>query len=314
MRVLVTGGAGFIGSHLVRACLEAGARVRVLDDFSTGRRDRLSGVAGEVEILEGSVADPEAVARATRGCEVVHHLAALPSVQLSVEDPVRTHVANATGTLAVLDAARKLGVRRVVYASSCSVYGNPARTPIAEDSSPAPLSPYALQKYVGELYAERFLGLYGLEVVTLRYFNVYGPGQDADSAYAAVVPRFVTALLKGEPPQIFGDGKQSRDFVYVKDVVAANLAAARAPSSVAGARLNVGTGAACSVSELLSTVARVLDRDGVRPEHRPARPGEARHAVADVTRAASVLAWKARTSLEAGIAATARALREGDPA
>lgn len=308
MRVLVTGGAGFIGSHLVRACLEAGDEVRVLDDFSTGRRERLSAVSADVDLIEGSVTDPERVREATRECEVVHHLAALPMVPLSLEDPVRTHDVNATGTLHVLEGARATGVRRVVLASSCSVYGDADRLPIVEDTPPAPLSPYALQKYVGELYAATFSGLYGLETVSLRYFNVYGPEQDPASPYAAVIPRFVTALLKGEPPRIFGDGEQTRDFVFVGDVVSANLAAAGAPSAVSGRCFNVATGEPLAISELARVVARILDRPAVPAEHAPARSGEVRHSVADVRRAGEWLGWRPQTPLEQGLAITAAAL------
>ena len=308
MRVLVTGGAGFIGSNLVRGCLEADYEVRIIDDFSTGRRENLTGVREEVELIEGSVTDLETVREASESCEVVFHLAALPSVPLSVEDPTRTHGVNVTGTVNVLEAARKIGVRRVIFASSCAIYGEPERLPISEETPPRPLSPYALQKYVSEVYVSRYVELYGLEAVILRYFNVYGPNQDPASTYAAVIPRFLRAVAKGEPPSVYGDGAQSRDFVYVRDVVEANLAAARAPVGVSGERFNVGRGTPVTVLELLDAVARVLGREEASPEHQPPRPGDLRHSVADARRAAEQLGWHARTALELGLVETARAL------
>ena len=228
MRVLVTGGAGFIGSHLVRACLEAGDDVRVFDDFSTGKSENLRDVAREIEVVEASVVDRSALERAARGCEVVYHHAAIASVPRSVDDPVGTHAVNATGTLHALEAARCAGARRVVYASSSAVYGDDERLPKHEDMPARPRSPYALQKQSGESYCEQYARLYGLECVPLRYFNVFGPRQDPKSMYAGVIPLFVTALCAGARPRIFGDGLQSRDFVYVADVVAANRAAALA--------------------------------------------------------------------------------------
>jgi UDP-glucose 4-epimerase len=314
VRVLVTGGAGFIGSHLVRGCLEAGDEVRVLDDFSTGRREKLSSVQGDVTVIEGTVTDPATVRRAGEGCEVIHHLAALPSVPLSVEDPVGTHHVNATGTLHVLQAARELGVRRVVYSSSCAVYGDSERLPASEDDPVSPLSPYALQKRIGELYAERFASLYGLETVALRYFNVYGPSQDADSAYAAVVPRFLTAVSKGEPPRIHGDGRQSRDFVYVGDVVRANLAAAGGPSEVSGECFNIAGGTGITILELLEAIGRALGLEGIEAEHAPPRPGDVRQSVADVGKARERIGWRATTPLEEGLGETARGLAGGLPA
>jgi UDP-glucose 4-epimerase len=314
VRVLVTGGAGFIGSHLVRGCLEAGDEVRVLDDFSTGRREKLSAVKEDVAVIEGTVTDLATVRRAAEGCGVIHHLAALPSVPLSVEDPVGTHHVNATGTLHVLEAARELGVHRVVYSSSCAVYGDSERLPASEDGPVSPLSPYALQKRIGELYAERFAGLYGLETVALRYFNVYGPGQDADSAYAAVIPRFLTAVSKGEPPRIHGDGRQSRDFVYVGDVVRANLAAAGAPSEVSGECFNVAGGTGITILDLLGAVGRALGHEGTEAEHVPPRQGDVRQSVADVGKARERLGWRATTSLEEGLGETARGLAGGLPA
>ncbi len=307
MRVLVTGGAGFIGSVLVRASLEAGDSVRVLDDFSTGRRENLRTVRADVEILEGTIVDPATVLEAARGCDAVFHLAALASVSQSVEDPVRSHAVNATGTLNVLEAARKIGVRRVVYASSCSVYGDAAKPPIAETAPTRPVSPYALQKLVGELYLQRYHALYGLPGVALRFFNVYGPGQDPRSPYAAVIPRFVSALVKGETPILFGDGEQVRDFVFVRDVAAACRVALEASGSVCGRTFNVGSGAGVSMRSLLASIGRILGCEEVRPEVGPARPGDVRESVADVCAAAEDLGWRGTTPLDRGLAEVANA-------
>lgn len=311
MRVLVTGGAGFIGSHLVGACLAAGDEVRVLDDFSTGRRSRLDPVADRVEIVEGTVTDAEAVARSVRGCEVVHHLAAIPSVTRSIEDPAATHEVNATGTVRVLEAARDADVRRVIYAGSCAVYGDPAELPVRESAVLDPRSPYAVQKQVGELYGVCFAGLWDLDVVTLRYFNVYGPGQDADSPYSAVIPRFLTAACKGSPARVFGDGLQSRDFVWVGDVVRANLAAAAAPGRMGGGALNVGSGHRTSVLDLVDAISGLVDGGALEREHAPARSGEIRHSVADVSAIGERLGWSPQTPLADGLARTLRALRGG---
>ncbi len=307
MRVLVTGGAGFIGSVLVRASLEAGDSVRVLDDFSTGRRENLSTVRADVEILEGTIVDPGTVVDAARGCDAVFHLAALASVSQSVEDPVRSHAVNATGTLNVLEAAREIGVRRVVYASSCAVYGDAAKPPIAETAPTLPVSPYALQKLVGELYLQRYHALYGLPGVGLRLFNVYGPGQDPRSPYAAVIPRFVSALVKGEIPILHGDGEQVRDFVFVRDVVLAFRAALGASGSVCGRIFNVGSGAGVSMRSLLDRIGRIVGCDEIRPDSGPPRPGDVRESVADVRAATDELGWRATTPLDRGLAEVADA-------
>jgi UDP-glucose 4-epimerase len=308
VRVLVTGGAGFIGSNLVRACLEDGESVRVLDDFSTGCRENLSSVCEEVEIVEGSVVDLAAVREAVRGCDVIFHLAALPSVPLSVEDPVRTHAVNATGTLHVLEAARDIGVSRVVYASSCSVYGDTPKPPISEAAPAQPVSPYALQKRVGELYLQRFHELYGVPGVALRFFNVYGPDQDPRSPYAAVIPRFVSAVAKGETPVIFGDGAQVRDFVFVRDVSAACRNAAAAPEEASGQLFNVASGEGVSMLDLLERVCHTLGREDVRAEHGPPRAGDVRESVGDVRLAAERLGWRARTPLDRGLSEVADVL------
>ncbi len=307
MRVLVTGGAGFVGSHLVRSCLDAGEDVRVLDDLSTGKRANL---VPEAELLEGSVVDPATVERAVTGCEVVYHLAAIASVPQSLDDPAGTHAVNATGTLKVLEAARRAGVRRVVFAASCAVYGDSEQLPKREDDPPRPLSPYALQKLMGEGYCELYSRLMGLEAVALRYFNVFGPRQDPASMYAGVIPVFVSTLLRGSKPIVYGDGKQSRDFVYVADVVAASRAAASAPSEAAGRVINIGRGERVTVLELLGQIARVLGLEPPAPEFGPARAGDVRESQADIERARRLLDWEPEVTLEAGLGDTVRFYRE----
>jgi nucleoside-diphosphate-sugar epimerase len=308
MRVLVTGGAGFIGSNLVHACVAAGDQVRVLDDLSTGRRQNLGSVSSEIEFVEGSVADPEVCRRAAAGCEIVYHQAALPSVAMSVEDPQRTHRVNSVGTLNLLSAAREAGVRRVVYAASCAVYGSGGSAPRREDLPPDPLSPYAVQKYTGELYCQQFARHYGLETAVLRYFNVFGPRQDPASPYAAVIPIFMRALRRGEPPTIYGDGLQTRDFVYVKDVVEANRAAAAGGPESSGQVFNVGRGEERSLLEILDMIAKALGCAGVQPYFLPARAGDVRNSRADIGKIERVLGWRPRFGLEEGLRATAACL------
>jgi len=288
-RVLVTGGAGFIGSHLVEALLLQGERVRVLDDLSTGRREHLAAVAGHpsLELVVGDLLDPERLRSEVQGVGVVFHQAAVRSVPRSVEDPWAAHEVNATGTLRLLLAAREAGVRRVVYASSSSVYGHQETLPLHEEFRPAPLSPYAVSKLAGEHYCRVFAALYGLETVGLRYFNVFGPRQDPASRYAAVIPRFITAALRGEPLEVHGDGKQTRDFTYVSNVVEANLRAATAPG-VSGAVFNVAGGERHSVLDLVRAFEELLGRE-LPVAHTPPRPGDVRDTQADVTRAREAL-------------------------
>jgi UDP-glucose 4-epimerase len=302
---LVTGGAGFIGSHLVAALVERGHTVRVLDNFSTGRAANLPTSAAE--LFEGDLRDADVVRQAMRGVTVVLHQAALPSVQRSVEDPLATNAACVTGTLNVLLAARDAGVRRVVVASSSSVYGDSPTLPKVETMAPAPLSPYAAAKLATESYALAFAASYGLPAIALRYFNVYGPRQDPHSDYAAVIPRFITRMLRGEQPLIFGDGRQSRDFTYVQDVVAANLLAAAAPADVTGV-FNAAAGARYTLLDLVDMLNRLLGTD-LQPEHRPARAGEVRHSQADVTAIREALGFFARTTFEEGLAKTIAAFR-----
>jgi len=303
----VTGGAGFIGSHLVDALLAAGWSVRVLDDFSSGREANLAQARDRIELLRGDLADPEVAAAAVADVEVVFHQGAVPSVPRSLEEPIRTNRVNVDGTLQILEASRRAGVRRVVYAASSSAYGDTEVLPKVETMPADPLSPYALQKYAGEVYCRLYHRLYGLETVALRYFNVFGPRQDPRSTYAAVVPRFAVACLRGEPPTIHGDGEQSRDFTYVGDAVRANLAAADAPKAP-GLVFNVAGGRRVTLNALLATIQQIVG-SRVTPIHGPARPGDVRHSQADLTRARTLLEWEPSVSLEEGLRRTVESLR-----
>jgi UDP-glucose 4-epimerase len=308
VKVLVTGGGGFIGSNLVRALLERGDDVRVLDNFSTGNRANLSDIAGELEMVEGELRSYERVHAATRGVEVVFHQGALPSVPRSVQDPLTTAAVNTEGTLNVLLAARDESVRRVVFASSSSVYGNSDELPRVETQNPDPISPYGVSKLAAERYCVSFSRVYPLETVALRYFNVFGPNQDPSSQYAAVVPRFITAIGDGRPVPIYGDGEQQRDFTYVANVVEANLLAADA-DRVSGTIVNVATGRATSVNELADTIGSILGTT-VERELSPARTGDIRDSYADATRARELLGWEARIGLEDGLRIAAEAFLE----
>jgi UDP-glucose 4-epimerase len=299
--VLVTGGAGFIGSHLVDALLLRGDRVRVLDNFSTGDPANLDGVAGRVDVIEGDITDLDTVQQAMKGVEVVFHQAALASVPRSVANPLATHRACVDGTLHVLVAARDAGVRRVVYAASSSAYGNSARLPKTETDPTAPLSPYAVAKLAGEQYCAAFSEVYGLETVRLRYFNVYGPRQTPDSPYAAVIPLFIQAIREGRSPRVHGDGQQSRDFTYVADVVQANLKAAEAVGA-SGRVYNVAGGKRVSLLNLLHLLGELMETE-VRPEFVPSRPGDVKHSQADIDRAMSDLGYRPTTEIRTGLQA-----------
>jgi nucleoside-diphosphate-sugar epimerase len=303
VRVLVTGGAGFIGSHLAADLLERGHQVRVLDNFATGRRSNLASLAGEVELIEGDIQSYERASKAVAGCEVVLHQAAIPSVPRSVQDPLTSNATNVVGTLNVLLAARDHGVRRVVLASSSSVYGGLAGAgPKREDQPAVPISPYATAKLAGEGYARSFHGVYELETVCLRYFNVFGPRQDPTSQYAAVIPNFVSALLTGRPPVIFGDGEQSRDFTYVANVVAANLLAMEAPD-VAGGVFNVACGERVTLNRLVAELQDLLGSE-MQPVYAAPRPGDIRHSMADLTLARSQLGYEPIVRLREGLERT----------
>jgi UDP-glucose 4-epimerase len=288
---LVTGGAGFIGSHLVEALAERGHSVRVLDNFSTGDPSNLEAVRDRVEVFESDLADYEAVRRAARGVEVIYHQGALASVPRSVADPMATNRACVDGTLNVLQAAREAGVRRVVYAASSSAYGASTKLPKCETDPTLPLA--------GEQYCAAFTQVYGLETVRLRYFNVFGPRQSPDSPYAAVIPLFLRAILQGQSPPVQGDGQQSRDFTFVEDVVRANLLAAEAPG-VSGKVYNIACGRRTSLLELIALMNRLLGT-AVLPSYRDPRPGDVRHSQADITRARLELGYLPQTDVESGL-------------
>jgi len=297
---LVTGGAGFVGSHIAAALAGAGARVRVLDDLSTGHAENLEEVGGDIEFVRGGLTDPEALGGALRGVEVVFHEAAIPSVQRSVEDPEVTHRACVEGTFSLLVAARRAGVRRVVYAASSSAYGDQETLPKAEEMRPEPLSPYAAAKLVGEYYCQVWSRVYGFETACLRYFNVFGPRQDPSSQYSGVISRFISALASGGRPVIYGDGEQSRDFTYVSNVVDGNLRAAESPQAV-GRVINVATGRRTTLTELLEALKKITGRADVEAEYREPRLGDVRHSLADITRAREWLGYEPRVGLEEGL-------------
>jgi nucleoside-diphosphate-sugar epimerase len=302
-RTLVTGGAGFIGSNLVRGLLEQGETVRVLDNFSTGNRANLLGLDSDVEVVEGELRSYERVHAAVRGVDLVYHLGALGSVPRSVQDPLTSGAVNVEGTLNVLLAARDESVRRVVFASSSSIYGNQPELPLRELMAPDPISPYGVAKLAAERYCVSFSRVYdSLETVVLRYFNVFGPRQDPRSQYAAVVPLFISAISRGEPVTIFDDGGQSRDFTYVDNVVEANMLAADA-EDVSGRIFNVSAGAPATVNDLAETVGRLLGKP-VERNYLPPRPGDLRDSWADVSEARTALGWESRIGLGDGLRRT----------
>jgi nucleoside-diphosphate-sugar epimerase len=305
MKVLVTGGAGFIGSHIVRRLLDLEHEVVVLDNFSTGRRSNLDAVASDIELIEGDVAELDHVEQAVAGCDAVYHEAALPSVPRSIADPLASHAANATGTLNVLVAARDAGARRVVIASSSSVYGSVPDLPKRESMPTLPVSPYAVSKLAAESYCRSWFDLYGLETVALRYFNVFGPRQDPLSAYAAVVPRFIAAYKAGEPPVIFGDGEQSRDFTYIDNVVDANLAALSSPDAP-GRIYNIACNDRITLNQLATELREIMGAT-VKPVHAAPRPGEVRHSQAAIDAAQADLGYEPKISLREGLERTVAA-------
>jgi UDP-glucose 4-epimerase len=302
VKVLVTGGAGFIGSHLVERLLREGFEVRVLDNFSTGRPENLAVVASRIELVEGDICDHRVVREAMRAVEVVFHEAALCSVARSVEEPQTTNAVNIGGTLNVLLAARDERVRRMVYASSSSVYGDTQVLPKREAMTPEPASPYAVTKYTGELYCRTFYQVFGLETFSLRYFNVFGPRQDPDSLYAAVIPRFISALLRGEPPVIYGDGQQSRDFSYVDNVVEANLLAMRANAGF-GDAFNIACGQQLTVAALADRLMRLCEV-AIEPIYSQPRLGDVCHSLADISKAKAVLGYRPHIDLLGGLQRT----------
>ena len=298
---LVTGGAGFIGSHLVEHLVRRGATVRVVDNFVTGNRENLLGLPS-VELVEGDLADPEIARQAVVGVDYVLHQAAIPSVPRSVADPWVSHRANVDATLHLLLAAREAGVRRVIYAASSSAYGDAPTLPKVETMQPVPRSPYALQKLVGEEYSRLFTQLYGLETVSIRYFNVFGPRQDPNSQYSGVIARFITALLHGNSPVVYGDGEQTRDFTYIDNVVMAVLAACTAPRA-SGEVINVATGDRVSLNQLFQKLCAIINVE-IEPIYESSRPGDVRDSLADCTKAKELLGYQPSVNFEDGLRLT----------
>ena len=299
-KYLVTGGAGFIGSHITQRLVSEGESVRVLDNFSSGKRSNLAGFEDKIELIEGELRNPEDCRRACEGIDVIFHEAAVPSVPKSVADPVTSHQANVDGTFNLLVAARDAKVRRVVYAASSSAYGDLPELPKRETAAPQPLSPYAANKLFGEYYCRVFYECYGLESVSLRYFNVFGPRQDPKSQYAAAIPAFVTAILRDEPPVIYGDGTQTRDFTYIDNVVDANLRAARTPNKLKGDVVNIACGTHISVNEIIEQINLLLGKN-VQPRYEPPSPGDVKHSLADISRARELIGFQPTVMFQEGL-------------
>ncbi len=299
---LVTGGAGFIGSNLARFLLEQGEKVRVLDNFSTGKRENLEEIQEKIDLLEGDVCDSQAVERAVEGVDYVLHQAAIPSVPRSVENPFESHEANTTGTLRLLEASRRAKVRRVVYASSSSVYGANEALPKQESMLAEPLSPYAVAKLAAEQYCHVYYHLYGLETVSLRYFNIFGPRQDPKSPYTGVISCFIEAILTGNPPTIYGDGEQTRDFTFVENVARANFAACHCTEGL-GAPYNIGCGSRISINGVWETMARLAGVD-LAPKYGDPRIGDVPHSLADVVRAREAFDYKPQIDFAEGVKRT----------
>lgn len=300
---LVTGGAGFIGSSIAETLLAQGERVRIVDDFSTGRRSNVEGLKGDVELLEGSIVDPAFVARAMKDVEVVFHEAAIPSVARSVDDPQASMLANVQGTTVVLDAARRAEVRRLIFAASSSAYGNTPTLPKIETMTPAPLSPYAISKLTGEQLLRAFSSLYGIETLSLRYFNVFGPRQDPNSQYAAVIPNFIKAAMANKRPTVFGDGEQTRDFCYIDNTVRANLLAAETTNKLTGQVVNVACGERISLNQLLAYIG---DEAGYALEatYEAPRPGDVRDSLASIEAARALIGYEPKVKVREGLKKT----------
>ena len=300
---LVTGGAGFIGSHIASALASGGARVRVIDDLSTGYRENLEAIKGDLDFVQGSLADEASLAKAIEDVELVFHEAAIPSVPRSVENPRQTHIASVESTFSLLLAARDHKVRRVVYAASSSAYGDQPTLPKVETMLPEPLSPYAVAKLVGEHYCQVFTRVYGLVTVSLRYFNVFGPRQDPSSQYSGVVSRFISDLLGGNRPVIYGDGEQSRDFTYIQNVVDANVKAAESTKGV-GQVINIANGERISLNQLLDELKSLTGKPDVVADYQKPRAGDVKHSLADITRARELLGFEPRVGLRPGLELT----------
>ncbi len=305
---LVTGGAGFIGSHIAEKCLLNGHNVRILDNLSTGRKENLAALKGDVEFVEGDIRNMEDLHTAMSGIDMVFHQAALPSVPRSIEEPRACHESNITGTLNVLLAARRSGVKRVIYAGSSSAYGDTPVLPKKEDMTPSPLSPYALAKLTGEYYCQVFSSVYKLETITLRYFNVFGPRQNPESQYAAVIPKFVQAVQENKSPIVYGDGEQTRDFTYVGNVASANILAAQAEKT-SGEVVNVATHTQISLNQLLTTLEEFSGQTA-QPRYEPPRPGDVRHSFADITRAQQLLGYEPALGFKEGLRLTMAWLKQ----
>jgi len=297
---LVTGGAGFIGSNMVRFLLDQGQKVRVLDNFETGRHENLAEVIDAIEVLEGDIRNEPAVQRSVADAEVVYHLAAMGSVPRSIQDPATTHEVNVTGTFNVLQACRAAKVKRLVFSSSSAVYGDNAVLPQHEKLPLAPISPYGATKAIGELYLRTFYKTYEFECVSLRYYNVFGPRQDPNSQYAAAIPLFVSAFLHNKAPQIFDDGEQSRGFTYIDNVLQANWKAANA-SELHGEALNISVETSVTVNTVVRTIGQLLGKEHIKPQYLPPRRGDIKHSLADVTRAKDIIAYQPAISFEQGI-------------
>jgi nucleoside-diphosphate-sugar epimerase len=300
---LVTGGAGFIGSHIASALASEGARVRVIDDLSTGYRENIAEIPGEVDFVQGSLADEQSLRKALEDVELVFHEAAIPSVPRSVENPRQTHIASVESTFSLLLGARDRKVRRVVYAASSSAYGDQPTLPKVETMLPEPLSPYAVAKLVGEHYCQVFTRVYGLETISLRYFNVFGPRQDPSSQYSGVVSRFISDLLAGQQPVIYGDGEQSRDFTYIDNVVDANLKAAESKQG-SGQVINIANGERISLNQLLAELISLTGKSGAVADFQPPRAGDVKHSLADITRARTLLGYEPLVDLRSGLKLT----------
>ena len=297
---LVTGGAGFIGSHIAAALSAAGARVRVIDDLSTGYQENLDEIGGQIDFVKGSLADETALRRALEDVELVFHEAAIPSVPRSVEDPRQTHIASVDSTFSLLLAAKERGVRRLVYAASSSAYGDKPTLPKVEDMLPEPLSPYAVAKLVGEYYAQVFTRVYGLETLSLRYFNVFGPRQDPSSQYSGVISRFISDLLSNRQPVIYGDGEQSRDFTYIDNVVDANLKAAETTRGI-GQIINIANGERITLNQLFDQLKELTGKKDVEVDYQDPRPGDVKHSLADIGRARDFLGFEPGVDLRTGL-------------
>lgn len=308
-KYLVTGGAGFIGSHLTRELVNRGHDVSVLDDLSTGKLENLADIMDKINFVEGSITDFDTVLACCEGVDCIFHQAALPSVPRSVKDPLRSNEVNITGTLQIFWGAHQKGVRRVVYAASSSIYGNTKELPKHEGMQPKPMSPYAVNKRVSELYGAVFNDLYGLSTVGLRYFNVFGPRQDPNSQYSAVVPKFIAAFLDGKAPTIHGDGEQSRDFTYIQNVVEANIAACDADNDAGGRSYNVALGGRITVKDLCYKIQEYLGTD-IEPVFEPTRPGDVKHSQADISLAKKYLKYEGSVSLLDGLKLTSEWYRD----